>query len=230
MNEVSPVTESDMNSAKEYMSEFFRKMSTMVVRASDQARQLEVLNHRLGEIHNEVHSLVDQNNKLKTEVAETWQAVALVEKERDEAKADASVARRDLETANDRHTQDRRDYEDRLAAAHDAMAGRDQRIAELERQLSEVSANARESEAKAVSFEQSLKSAQDNAEWWQGKHNVEKENHARAQSAYAKAADERDLLGHRLAEVQSKLAEVTSILAPPAPPVVRAIGDNEIPF
>lgn len=211
-NSVSPVTESEMN-------EWFKRLSTMIVSASEQSYKLESVQNEVRTLHDRVADLVTQNDKLKAEVAETWQLVTNVEKERDEAKADAERTKADLLRANEVHAQDRRDYEDRLAAAHDAMAGRDQAIAGLQGRLNELLAERDNWQEKAERWERQVQQVQGNADYWRDRWN--NSDKALTQSELARGSAEK-----AKTEAETKLASIQALFQPkPAAPAPATVQD-----
>ena len=211
---VSPVAE-DTAVTKEVLNTWFNRLSTMVVSASNQASDLkrleedfQIANHRLSE-------LSDQNSKLKTEVAETWRLVSEMERERDEAKAQVEKVNQAAILDKEVHAGQVRDYEDRLSAAHDAMAGRDQRIAELE-QANISLVNEKGNLATANSeLERKLQGAESDSKYWHQRYTLVMEEKVKAQQSMADLALHNESLAAKLEQVQKTLGEAVALFAPP---------------
>lgn len=214
-NEVSPVTESEM-------SAFFSRLSTMIVSASEQAAELRRVQDDVGRLNERIVDLVEQNDKLKREVAETWQLVQSVERERDEAKAQIERLQSDLSNANERHAADRRDYEDRLSAAHDALAQRDQRIAELEQAHSIVVKDRDGAAARASKAEQYSQHLESDVAYWRDRYIKTDTAREQAESHASSWQAKHGEVSERLAQVQAKLTEATSLFAAKVEPVTTA--------
>src|SRR5882757_3308291 len=77
---ISPVTESDMR-------EYFDRIATSFVGLSAQARELVAVRETVNNLSNRIDQLVAETSKLKGDVNEAYELMRMVERERDDAKA-----------------------------------------------------------------------------------------------------------------------------------------------
>lgn len=208
MNEINPVTESEMQ-------DWFRRLSTMIVSASNQSAEIKRLQEDFAVANSRLGELAGDNSKLKAEVADTWRLMQDVEKERDAAKADAASVRERCENLESGHHHIVQEYEGHLQQAHDAMAARDQRIAALEAQVKEAQARELERETVRVQTERTLEGAQSNVRYWTGRAEQAERERDNCHSALAEQSRTISNLSDKLRAVQAKVQEFRSLFEAP---------------
>ncbi len=211
---VSPVAE-DAPVTPEVINTWFNKLSTMVVAASNQAAELRRVQEDFAVANQRLDNLALDNAKLKTEVAETWRLVSEMERERDEAKSQLESVKAEAARAEAVSLANYREFEDRLSAVHDAMAGRDQRIAELEHQLADRSQECQDAQGRATEAERKLQGATGDANYWHDRYRLVMEEKVKAQQELTLAHTAKDVLETKLEQVQKTLGEAVALFAPP---------------
>lgn len=131
MNDVSPVTESAVR-------DFASRIISTIVSHSAQAQQIKDLAAAVEQSQQQIAALRSDSERVGRELAEAYQLVTVAEQERDQAKSMAAQAQASLEQKVQYHSGVVNDYENRLQQAHDALAQRDQRIAQLEQEMASV--------------------------------------------------------------------------------------------
>lgn len=209
MNDVSPVTESEM-------TDWFRRLSTMIVGFSAQSQEIKRLQEDFAVANQRLDQVATDNNRLKSEVADTWRLMQDVEKERDSAKAEVVQVKQENEQTREHLARTVQDYDNRLQQAHDAMAARDQRIAALEAQVREAEGKANAAEQARAQVARDLEQSQGSVRYWTGR----AEQSERERDGYHGAVDGQSrtivTLTDKLTQVQAKLSEFRSLFEPEA--------------
>lgn len=205
--EVSPVT-------REEAQTFFQRIATMAVGYSAQANQINNLGSEIKALGERLEAIRQEADKLKAEVAETWEFAHRMEAERDAAKAATERVEAELSTTVEQHAQARQDYETRLSQAHDAMLARDQRIAELEAQLASSRAETVAIQEANAANVRELEQTRQNRDYWQGEANSARDRLVTSRESYNELGQRYEVARAQLASVQAKLTELRSVFEP----------------
>lgn len=207
MNNVNPVTESEMQ-------DWFRRLSTMIVSASNQSAEIKRLQEDFAVANSRLSELATDNSKLKAEVADTWRLMQDVEKERDAAKQQVSVCESEVVQVRETLQRTIQDYDNRLQAAHDAMAARDQRIAQLEADLQMSRNQVAGLDQSNADLTRKVEAAYANVRHWTGRANKAETERDNCHSTLAEQSGTISTLSDKLMAVQAKLGEFRSLFEP----------------
>ncbi len=221
MTDFSTVTESEMQ-------DWFRRLSTMIVSASNQSQEIKRLQEDFSIANQRLSDLASDNAKLKGEVADTWRLMQEVERERDTAKAEVANLQAQNEAARNELQRTVQDYDGRLQQAHDALAQRDQRIAQLEQQVTEAQGRGDRAEQEAAQVKRDLENANSSVRYWTGRCEEAERGLDITRNTVNDQAKAIQGLTEKLTAVQSKVAEFRSMFEEPkaAPEPVQPETSN----
>lgn len=219
MTQVSPVTEDEVQS-------FAQRIVTTIVSVSQQARELEGLKSRLDALASELAIAHDETKKLKGEVADTWEYVQTVERERDQARQDLAQGQQEAEARVQQAQQDAaRAYSTldsfKAKAAQDlddllrSNGIKDRRIAELEQAYTGLSREAEDWQVKANEAERIAADRARSLDYKQERIDTLRRDCETYSIALKDAHAELDVNKSKLATVQAKLNDLRSLFDAP---------------
>ncbi len=143
------------------LQNFFERISSTIVAHSAQVRELADLRQQVSGISSRLDTLSNENDKLRSDLSQAWNAYESVKAERDTAKAEAEQQARDATAARGETATVRQDYEQKLGVAHDQIDARDTRIAQLEDQLKLMTEEKNTWQGRSDRFEGQARSSED---------------------------------------------------------------------
>lgn len=202
MTEINPVQTNDSPApvapvTKEETDSFFQRLATNFVRMSNQDRELQHMRYDLQRLNARLDEYVEENTKLKGEITTAYELMKSIEQERDNAKRDLAD-----EQTTTTHLREQLDASNKLAS------DKADRIAELERQVSELQASNRQAQSERDSF-------QGNRDYWQRRAVDFEDRLGQSIKDHDAAVRDSTMANIRADKLEARLNQMKAILSPP---------------